>query len=447
MKTYFAARFQSGLRGITAFFSWTRRKYFRKFEPFVFASPITISHCLCQNASVSILLFNYLSRIVMVSISGRFLSALLAFVLFTLFTVSLFCLSFIAAFGQAVSLGAAVPFLRFAPDAQYQAMGRTGTGVVGNGNASYWNIAAAAQPYIATSPNVHEQGTLSAQRPFPYASDGILFYGAYQGLRLGNGSLAASITFFNIGTFTTRGDSAPPRTIRADEFAITLGYAVPINEDMSIGTQVRYIQSNLIDAKGNDNIGRGFSLDVGVLWNPTQFVGIALDKRVSVGAVLKNIGPALTYNQFADPLPMEFRAGIAAEVLRDGAHRIRVQGDIATLLVNRTANGSFDAALVALVTGWRNPLEVGIGVEYSFEQRIFVRGGYFTDNNIILHTPFRRVSVGAGARFGVFVLDAVLDFPINGGTVSPTLTWRFPVNVAPSVPAPSVVAPSVQAGS
>jgi Type IX secretion system protein PorV len=406
-------------------------------------SPTTISYCLCQNASVSILLFNYLSRIVMVSISGRFFSALLAFFLFT---ISLFFISFIAAFSQ-IS-GAAVPFLRFAPDAQHQAMGRTGTGVVGNGNAAFWNIAAAAPQKTAFSENGNEQGTLSVLSPlagYVGAANSVQLYGAYQGLRLGSGNLAASFTYFGGTTAqfdTTKGQRS------FNEFAITLGYAAMVNDDVSIGAQVRYIESNLSDARSNfNNIGRGFSMDVGVLWNPAQFAGIPLDKRVSVGAVLKNIGPALTYNQFADPLPMEFRAGIAAEVLRDGAHRIRVQGDIATLLVNRTANGSFDAALVALVTGWRNPLEVGIGVEYSFEQRIFVRGGYFTDNNIILHTPFRRVSVGAGARFGVFVLDAVLDFPINGGTVSPTLTWRFPVNVAPSVPAPSVVAPSVQAGS
>jgi hypothetical protein len=84
---------------------------------------------------------------------------------------------------------------------------------------------------------------------------------------------------------------------------------------------------------------------------------------------------------------------------------------------------------------------MGIGAEYSFEQIVFVRGGYFTDNNITLHTPFRRVSVGAGMRLGIFALDAAMDFPTSGGTASPTLTLRFPVNVAPSV-----VAPSVQAG-
>lgn len=384
----------------------------------------------------------------MVSISGRFFSALLAFVLFT---VSLFCLSFIAAFGQVIGVtsGHAVPFLRLVPDAQHQAMGRTGTGLVGNGNATFWNIAAAAQPYIATSPNVHEQGTLSAQRPFPYASDGVLFYGAYQGLRLGNGSLAASVTFFNLGSFTTRWDSAPPRTIRAYEFAITLGYAVPINEDVSIGTQLRYIQSSLGDVNGIDSSGRTVSLDVGVLWNPTQFVGIALDKRVSVGAVLKNIGPSITYNQSADPLPMEFRTGISAEILHEGAHKIRVQGDVATLLVNRRIDGSFDRFPVSLVTGWRNPLEIGIGAEYSFEQIVFARCGYFNDgSSFVVHSISPpRVSVGAGVRLGTVALDAALDFPTTGGTASPTLTLRFPVNVAPSVPAPSVVAPSVQAGS
>jgi hypothetical protein len=374
----------------------------------------------------------------MVSISGRFLSALLAFFLFT---VSLFFISFIAAFSQ-IS-GAAVPFLRFAPDAQHQAMGRTGTGLVGNGNAAFWNIAAAAPQKTSFSENANEQGTLSAQRPlagYVGAANAVQLFGAYQGLRLGSGSLAASFTYFG-GTAAQFDTTKGQRSF--NEFAITLGYAAMVNDDVSIGAQVRYIQSNLSDAQGNfNNTGRGFSMDVGVLWNPSQLGGIPLDKRVSVGATFKNIGPALTYNQFAAPLPMEFRTGIAAEVLREGAHRIRVQGDIATLLVARSINGTFDAVPVSLITGWRNPLEMGIGAEYSFEQIVFVRGGYFTDNNITLHTPFRRVSVGAGMRLGIFALDAAMDFPTSGGTASPTLTLRFPVNVAPSV-----VAPSVQAGS
>lgn len=158
---------------------------------------------------------------------------ILSAVVTLLFALLLFCLSVVAVFGQN-SATAAVGFLRFAPDAAHQGMGRTGTGERFNTNAAFWNIAAAAPEYstnatVSDATNSPQHFAVSAQLPPVGVRDAMLIYGTLQGIRLGTGSLVVSGTYLRIFQNSVT------------EYAVSAGYAQPINEELSIGTQLRFV--------------------------------------------------------------------------------------------------------------------------------------------------------------------------------------------------------------
>lgn len=376
------------------------------------------------------LLFNSFERFCMlrmtISIRARLLTISIAF----MFVFVLLCCSALAAFGQ-VSGGAALPFLTFTPDARNMSMGRSGTGVRANSNAAFWNIATAApmqgQSSDSTNPdNTHKHATLAVSMPFPVFTAGLL-YGSYQGIDLLGGSVVVSAAY--LSPFATIFQAPSLQTF--NEYAISLGYARSVSDELSLGIQMSYAQSNLFSAQTRiPNSGRGFMVSFGGLYTPETIFGIPLNKRLSIGATLKNFGPSVTYNDFADPLPTQFRAGFSAEVLREGAHIIRLQGDCSTTILNRRPDGNFDTPPIVLISGWRNPLSFGIGGEYSLENRYFARLGFFNESRILLPSN-PRLSVGAGVRVAMLVIDVAGDIPLNpsfsgnqGNTLA--LTVRMP---------------------
>ncbi len=369
-------------------------------------------------------------------------SALLA----VLFAALLLCVSALAAFSQGFfSSGTTVPFVRFPADARSHAMGRTGTGDRTNPYAAQWNIAAAAPLFSATSeaaPSVTTMDSamsiqknpflwdtsdvvwkrnnrnvfLSIQRPSYITNNGLLAAVSVQGLRIGLGNLVVSGKYFGVGN-------------EINEFSASVGYAVTVSSEVSIGAQLNYIQSEFTPQTPpltTRQLGRGFSADIGVLYTPEMLAGLQLDKRVSFGATLRNMGGAVSYNQFADPLPTEFRAGIAADVVRVSGYRLTIQSDASIVLANRRAGGDFDTAPTVLLTGWRNPLHISIGAEYAHYETVILRAGYVDDSNRFT-TNLQRVSFGGGFHFAFAWLDFALDIPFNGTGLASTMTFSIPL--------------------
>ncbi|TAE33750.1 MAG: hypothetical protein EAZ92_00480 [Candidatus Kapaibacterium sp.] len=373
-------------------------------------------------------------------------SALLALV----FAALLLCVSALAAFSQgSFSQGTAVPFLRFPADARSHAMGRTGTGDRTNPYAAQWNIAAAAPLATSTSISISTSSTpasvldsatdipnnpflwdssevarkrsnrtafLAFQRPHYFSPNALLFAVSAQGIQLGAGNVVVSGKYFAMGN-TSINDVV-------NEFSASVGYAVASSSEVSIGGQLNYIQSEFAPRTAPltpRQIGRSLSVDIGVLYTPEMLAGLQLDKRVSVGATFKNIGAAMTYNNFADPLPTEFRVGIAADILRVKGSRLSLQGDVALLLANRRADGSFDSVPMVLLTGWRNPLQASIGAEYAINETLFFRAGYVDDSNK-LTTNLQRLSFGGGFHFAFGSLDFALDVPFNQSGLASTMS-------------------------
>lgn len=300
--------------------------------------------------------------------------------------------------------GAAVPFLLISPNARANAMGDVGTGVADDIYAIHWNTAGLAF-------QEKRQIAVSYSRWLPqFNADldyGQATYGQY--VESLGGYVAANFIFMNLGEFTRTFDNGEERgKFRSNEFAIGAAYATYLDDadELGVGVKFQYIQSNLagVQADGSGT-GRSFGVDLGFLWRPMELdvLGLDLGNRLSLGFNLMNVGPKVTYNQVADPLPTMVRLGTSVNLVRDEFNELTFAFDVAKLLVKNDSTGS-DPVPISFVTGWRNPgLETSLGLEYWYERVVALRAGFFSEPSRLGARQF--FTFGLGVRYDIFNID------------------------------------------
>jgi Type IX secretion system protein PorV len=309
--------------------------------------------------------------------------------------------------------GAAVPFITIGPDARASGMGDLGTGVADDLNAIHWNPAGLAFQY-------DRQIGLSFSSWLPQFNAGLSYnrlnYAQYWSAI--QGTFAVDILVFNLGEFIrTDVNGRETGRFRSFEYTINAAYATQLNDDLGIGLGVKYIESNLGESAsaGGGGIGRTGALDVSLLYKPLKLkiADMDLSDRFSLGVNLRNIGPSVTYNQFADPLPTQMRFGLATTFVRDEYNDLKFAADFTKLLVNRRTDGTFDAVPVNLITGWATPsFELAGGLEYWYDRTIALRTGYYFEPNQVGNRNY--FTMGFGVRFDIF--------EFNGSYIIPTQT-------------------------
>ncbi len=323
-------------------------------------------------------------------------------------------------FGQAG--GSAVPFLSISPDARASGMGEVGTAIADDINAIYWNPGGLAfLDYfdygndfdVDEEPIPYRQVAISFSPWLPqFNADLFYSYGTIgQYFEELDGTVAFNFTFMNLGEFTrTNANGTELGKFMSNEFAVGLTYGTIIAPDLGVGFQLKYIQSNLTptSVQGQDaGTGVSAAFDIGVLWKPQdlnlEFIGFDLEDRLSLGLNLQNIGPKMTYIKESDPLPSTLRLGFAFAAVKDEFNELTFAFDFAKLLVKRDKKGS-DPLPKSLVTAWKNPgAELSFGFEYWYEHVVALRGGYFTEPQVIGNRKF--YNFGAGVRYDIFRLD------------------------------------------
>ncbi|MFP4368365.1 MAG: PorV/PorQ family protein [Candidatus Kapaibacterium sp.] len=340
--------------------------------------------------------------------------------------ITVFVISAGSVFAQAGA--AAVPFLLISPDARSSGMGETGVAIADDINAIYWNPGGLGfldeyQSYSDFNFDDDEykpfrQVALSFSQWLPqFNADLFYSYGTYgQYFDEVNGTVAFNFIFMNLGEFTrtSSGGDVLGKFI-SNEFAVGLSWGTMIAPDLGAGVQLRYIQSNLTPTsvqQQDAGTGRSVSFDLGVLWKPTdlQFIGLDLQDRLALGLNLQNLGPKVTYINESDPLPTQFKLGMAYTLVRDEFNDLKIAADFAKLLVNRkidpadSTRSISDPLPLSLVSGWETPGgEYSIGFEYWYEYIVALRGGYFTEPSAIGDRQFW--TFGAGVRYDIFRLD------------------------------------------
>ncbi|MEO6694155.1 MAG: type IX secretion system outer membrane channel protein PorV [Ignavibacteria bacterium] len=323
-----------------------------------------------------------------------------------------------------------VPFLLIGPNSRFGGMGETGTAIADDATAMHWNPSGLAFQKLGTEVNFTHSPWLAG------LNLGDLFYDYIAGrkyIKSINGTLGASLTYLNIGEviFTDEfGNLDPGRNYKAYEMAFAVSYATMLSKSWAGGVTGRFIYSKLSPndlTVGNEKgtgTGISASFDLSGMWRPVKGAKF-LANRFSIGANLSNLGPKISYVDAAqaDPLPTQFRLGLAYDIIKSEFNNLTLTADFSKLLVNRTASvvddsgvvlqqGSVDPFYQAIFTSWKGGIsgiaksvQSSIGAEYWYgnPKLIALRGGFFYEDPSNGNRKF--YTLGAGLRYSLYGFD------------------------------------------
>ncbi len=339
----------------------------------------------------------------------------------------------------------AVPFLLLAPDSRAGGIGESGTGLADNGAAIFWNPAGLA--FLSGS-----EVSITHSNWLPQFNLDLFYdYLTYrQYLEEVDGTVSASITYMNFGEFARTNSSSSDviGTFTSFDAALTLGYATKISNDWGLGFNFRLIHSKLSDKPTEQEQGEGVatsvSFDIAAMWRPEKlyipFIG-DFDNRLSIGMNLSNLGPKIYYidQEQADPIPTNFRLGLAAKLFEDEYNSFTFTLDFSKLLVDRSDTGKARKDFYATIfTAWGDEsfdrelrdIVTSMGVEYWYgvpEEFMFaLRAGVFYEDPEYGNRKF--ATFGAGIRYALYGFDfSYLTTSLVGGDENHPLaeTLRF----------------------
>lgn len=270
-------------------------------------------------------------------------------------------------------------FLLIAPGSRASGMGEAGVALSDDGYATYWNPGAMAFNRKTQIAGMHSNWFQGAGLNDMYYE--FLSWNQYFP-EIGN--IGAFIQFMNAGTQDhIDADSNVLGTFSSYDIAIALSYGYQVNDNWGIGSNFKFIRSELGPGTGNsDNKGVGmtFAFDFGVkaldllkyanIDNP--YVG-----KLSWGLALQNLGPDVTYvnNSQKDPLSLNVRTGLSYLAWSDDYTDVIVNADVNKVLANE------DAVLKRLFSDWKdNNYVYNVGAEYTYLKLLSLRGGYVYDH-------------------------------------------------------------------
>jgi hypothetical protein len=315
---------------------------------------------------------------------------------------------------------AAVPFLLLAPDSRFSALGESGAGLADNSAAIFWNPAGIA--FLSGTEVSITHSNWLPQFNLDLFYDFLSFRTYMEDI---GGSLTSSITYMNFGEFFRTGENDPTilGTFSAFDAALTFGYATKLGTDWGVGMNFRIIHSQLSTQPTGEEEGSGVattvSFDLAAMWRPEHLnlFGWETENRFSIGANLSNLGPKITYIDQAqsDPIPTNFRLGMAFHLLKDEFNSLIYTLDFSKLLVSRDSSGHSDQFYQAIFTAWGDDtfsnelrdIVTSMGLEYWYgtpgDFLFALRAGYFYEDPSYGNRQF--MTFGAGIRYDIYGFD------------------------------------------
>lgn len=240
----------------------------------------------------------------------------------------------------------------------------------------------------------------------------------------GWGNLGFNVSFLSLGKQVRTSESGEMLgEFQSYDAAASFSYGTKLSSKLAAGVTMKLIYSHLADIGAGEEKGEGrgvsFAIDLGILYKD-------LLPRLSIGAALQNMGPAISYidAEQADPLPQNLRVGFAYRLVDNEYNRLLVTADVNKFLVRRDPDGSTDPFYKALVTAWydrplREEIEgmiENIGIEYWYGSWVALRAGYSNDKAGELQTP----TFGVGLKYSMFQFDIAylpfLETPLQDNT-------------------------------
>lgn len=278
-------------------------------------------------------------------------------------------------------------FLQIGVGARASALGNAFVASVDDASALYWNPAGLA----------HMRGAEMIATHSEWLGD-INFDYLGVGLELGAmGTLGFSLTMLSVPEMLVRTEDRQDgtgETFDAADMAVGVSYGRAITDRFSVGVTGKFIQQRIWHASA-----KAFALDLGVQFRTDFFGGL------TIGAALYNFGTDLRMNgrdlrTFVDPdlrqlgnnnripvnyemdafsLPLNFQFGITARPVQTRMHQVMISVDALHPSSNRES--------------------VNLGVEYGFQERVFLRGGF---QALFLHDQEGGLSGGVAVHQQLF---------------------------------------------
>ncbi|MDW7678940.1 MAG: PorV/PorQ family protein [bacterium] len=289
--------------------------------------------------------------------------------------------------------------------ARYIAMGGASAAGVSGLDAIYWNPAGLDRmPYIGAG--LFSQMNYIADISVSYAAVGVKFGGI--------GSVGLSFKSLAIGDIAITTEDAPDGTgaIFSPQFmTIGLSYSRALTDRVAVGATAKIISETMDRVSAT-----GFAFDIGV-----QYQNLGDIDGLNIGIVIKNLGPAMTYDgngllRKADPMdvnrPASFYRVVAGADELPSTMEIGLGYAINIGEVNKVTveshfvNNNFDDDFGKL------------GLEYSFNDMLFLRGGYGLSVNNTQDITGENINI-----FGL-ALGVGFKYNFNGITIGIDYAYR-----------------------
>jgi hypothetical protein len=293
-------------------------------------------------------------------------------------------------------------FLNVAPDARSAAMGDAGVALSVDANAVHWNTAK-----LATTDK--KMGFSLSYTPWlrNLVNDMALYNVAGYTVTKKNLVFGFAIDYFDQGLFqATLDNGTSAGNFNSKEFALGISHARKLSEALSLGMNLKYINSNLLgNYQGSGGVSNALkpaetvAADISVFYSqPTTD-----SWKYSYALTLSNISGKVTYGGTEKNfIPTNLRVGMAATHEIDDLNKLTFTVDFNKLMVPTPPayeNGKIigtDPATVSAIGGifgslYDAPDGIGeeikevttsIGAEYLFNNAFALRTGYFHESEM-----------------------------------------------------------------
>lgn len=332
-------------------------------------------------------------------------------------------------------LQTAIPSLSIAPDAVGGGMGDVGAATRPDNSAQHWN---ASKYALAESKGGFSVSYTPWLRRIVNDIDLAYLSGYYK--PTDRTAIGASFRYFSMGEINltgapdTQGNPVPMGTANPYELAVDASFSMMLSEYWSGGVALRFIYSDLFNGVDDDDYSSTGGVGADITFSFRKPVEIHGNTSYGgFGVAITNIGNKVSYDNGATQqfIPTNFRMGGSFEYAFDQYNALQLAVDINKLLVP-TPYGSLD--LYESEEEWRaarneyydtksipgifkslgdapggfkeemREFTFSVGLEYSYNRKFLVRGGYFNENQYKGNRKY--FTVGAGFNLSIFQLNA-----------------------------------------
>lgn len=310
-------------------------------------------------------------------------------------------------------------FLKIGPSARARALGDAGTSLSGDATSIFYNPATAA---------LAQGFQVAATYTDLYAGSGLSHSFLGLALPIGQGAIMADAVMLSSGDIPATTEFSPEgfdpirgEFVEWQAVSVGLGYARNITDRLALGFLGKFAQEGIDFANANY-----YALDVGASFE-TGVYGLRLAMAVSnIGGTSRFEGPAihtqiesqhrvfndrilgsdLNVRYETDPLelPTTFRFAISAPLLGQATAILGGIGSGHQLDVMSEITDAFDTAI-----------ESRWGLEYSFNDMVFLRAGKFFQNENRSPWDFTSgLAGGAGVQLPLFGQTFGVDYAYTG---------------------------------